>query len=142
MTCEAAAEARATFEECRRIEAEPGRKDQPFGEREAIEAEDEIDRELGAAAVADLADVEALGEQRVEHRRGVCRDLLIAADQADAVALADLLAGARHRHFEKAQLSATRAPSAAMRSGSQVEVQITILPAAAGTSARSTTSST
>ena len=63
-----------------------------------------------------------LGEQRVEHRRGVGCDFLVAADEADAVALADLLARARHRRFEKPQSVATRAPSAAMRSGSQVEV--------------------
>src|SRR5580693_5015849 len=60
-------------QERRRVEPEAGGKDQPFGERQAVEAENEIDRELGAAAVADLADVKTLREQRVEHRRGVGR---------------------------------------------------------------------
>src|SRR5580704_10898347 len=58
------------------------------------------------AAVADLADVKTLGEQRVEHRRGVGRDFLVAANQADAVALPDLFAGARHRRLEKSQFVA------------------------------------
>src|SRR5579862_4313876 len=47
--------------------------------------------------------MKALGEQHIEHGRRVGRDLLIAADKADAVALANLLAGARHRRFQKAQ---------------------------------------
>ena len=63
------------LQERRRIEPEPLGKHQPFGERQAIEAENEIDRELGPAAVADPADVEALGKQRIEHRRGVRGDL-------------------------------------------------------------------
>ena len=143
MTCDAAADDARHFEKRRRVEAEPFGKDQSFGEREAIEPENEIDRELGAAAVADLADVKALGEQRIEHWRGGSRDRGIAADQADAVAVAHLLAGARHRHFEEAQRPRRRARRARRsRSGSQVEVQMTILPAAAGSSARSTTSST
>ena len=65
-----------------------------------------IDRELGAAAVAGLADVKALRKQRVEHARGGLRDLGVAADQADAVARADLLARAGDRRFQKAQLVA------------------------------------
>ena len=44
------------------IEAEPRGKNQPFRKREAIEAKDKIDSELGAAAVANLADVEAFRE--------------------------------------------------------------------------------
>ena len=106
MTCEAAAERRATSRNAAGSSPRRGGEDQTFGQRQAIEAEDEIDRELGAAAVADLADVETLREQRVEHRRGVGCDFLIAADQADAVALADLLAGARNRRFEKTQFVA------------------------------------
>ncbi len=101
------------FKKRRRVEAEAGGEDQSFGEREAIQAEDEIDGEFGPAAVADLADVKPPREQRIEHRRRVCRDALIAADEADAVALAHLLAGARHRHFEKAQ--ALRDPRAERR---------------------------
>src|SRR5712671_4653683 len=45
------------LEEGGRIEAEAGREHQAFGERQAVEAEDEIDGELGAAAVADAADM-------------------------------------------------------------------------------------
>ena len=101
MTCEAAAERRATSRNAAGSSPRRAAKTKTFGERQAIEAEDEIDRELGAAAVADLADVKTLGEQRVEHRRGVGRDLVLAADQADAVALADLFAGVRHRRLEK-----------------------------------------
>src|SRR5580704_3183192 len=88
-------------EERRRIEPEAGGKDQTFGERQAVEAEDEIDRELGAAAIADLADVKTLGEQRVEHRRGIGRDFWVAANQADAVTLTDLFARSRDRRFQK-----------------------------------------
>ena len=127
MTCEARRAAR-DVEKRRGIEAEALGKHQPLGERQAVETENEIDRKLGAAAVADLADVKAPREQRVEHGAASAAIRRIAADQADAVALADLFAGARHRRLEKAQSSPTRAPSAAMRSGSQVEVTSTILP--------------
>src|ERR1700748_3786454 len=70
MTCEGAAHRRGDVRRAAR--GRPARLGelQAFGERQAVEAEDEIDRELGAAAVADLADVKTLGEQRVEHRRG------------------------------------------------------------------------
>ena len=86
-----------------RVEAEPGGKHQAFGECKAVEAEDQIDSELGPPSVADLADMKTLRKQPVEHRRGGCGNLWIATDQADAVALAHLLAGAGHRRLEKAQ---------------------------------------
>src|SRR5262245_44539589 len=50
-------------EESRRIEPKACGKYQPLGERHAIEAEDKIDGELGAPAVADMADMEAAREQ-------------------------------------------------------------------------------
>src|SRR5215472_15790229 len=118
------------------VETKPRRKDQALGKREAVETENEIDGELGAATVTDLADVKAVLKQRIEYGCGdLCR-FYIDADQSDAVALPHLRARARNRNFEKAYGRATRAPSAAMRSGSQVEVQITILPGVAGRSAR------
>ena len=46
-------------EEDGRVEPETLGEHQAFGQRQAIEAEDQIDRELGAPAVADLADMEA-----------------------------------------------------------------------------------
>ena len=91
------------MQKCRRIEAEPGGANQSLRQRQAVERENVIDRELGAAAIAGFADVEALGKQRVEHGRRVGRDLFVAADEADAIALANLLAGTRHRRFQKAQ---------------------------------------
>ncbi len=42
------------------IETHAAREGQSFGEREAVETEDQIDRELGAAAVACATDVEAV----------------------------------------------------------------------------------
>src|ERR1700728_4702473 len=53
-----------------RFEAKPGGKYQAFGERQAVEAEDQIDSELGPPAVADLADMKTPRKQRMEHRRG------------------------------------------------------------------------
>src|SRR5215470_10018512 len=84
------------------IEPEPRREYQAFGEREPVEPEDQIDGELGASAVAGLPDVEALRKHRIEHGRDRLRDRRIAADEADAVALPDLLARARHRRLEEA----------------------------------------
>jgi hypothetical protein len=66
-----------------------------------VQPQDQIDRELGAAAVADLADMKAPRKQRVEHGRNVLGGLLIAANETDAVALADLFARSRHRRFEE-----------------------------------------
>jgi hypothetical protein len=93
------------LQECRQIEPDALGEHHALGERHAIEAQDQIDRELGAAAVADLADMEALRKQHVEHRLGLGGDGFVAADQADTVAVANLLAGARHRRFEKPQLA-------------------------------------
>ena len=117
---------------------------QPLRQRHAVEPEDQIDRELGAAAVADLADVKAARKQRIEHRRASPRGLRIAADQADAVALAHLLARARHRRFEEADVRAREPPAQRLDPvGSQVEVQSTTVPGStAGSSAFSVTSST
>jgi hypothetical protein len=90
-----------------RIKSEPRCKHQTFGEREAIEIENEIDRKLRAPAIAGGADMKALGKERIENRSNLGR--------------------------------------AAIRSGSQVLVQITILPEfspSAGSKVFSTTSST
>ena len=90
-------------QECRGIKAEPLGEDEPFGERQPVEAEDEIDGELGAPAVADAADMEAGGEQRIEDGSDFRRECRLAADQRDAVAAPHLLAGAGHRHFQEPQ---------------------------------------
>src|ERR1700716_1187848 len=55
----------------RRIESKTGGEYQPPGEGDAVEAEDKMDSELGAPAVADVADMEAAREQDRQHRLGV-----------------------------------------------------------------------
>ena len=50
------------FKKRRGVKAKPRRKDQTLGKRKAVEAENKIDRELGVAAVADLANVKAFRE--------------------------------------------------------------------------------
>src|SRR5712691_2638472 len=50
-------------EKSRRVESQAGGEYQPLGERHAVEAKDKIDSELGAPAVADVADMEAAREQ-------------------------------------------------------------------------------
>ena len=106
MTSEAAAEFARDFQESHGIETDALREHQAFGECHAVEAENEIDGELGPAAVTDLTDVESLRKQHVQYRFGIGRDLLVAADQSDAVAVPDLFAGARYRRLEKAQPAA------------------------------------
>jgi hypothetical protein len=91
------------LEEGLRVEAEAGREHQTFGERDAVEPENQIDRELGAATVAGPADVEAHRKDYIEHARDLCRNGGIATDESDAVAAPHLLAGAGHRRFEEPQ---------------------------------------
>jgi hypothetical protein len=86
--------------------------------------------------------VKALRKQRVEYRCRDLRRLRIAADESDAIALRTCALVPETGASRKRISRATRAPSAAMRSGSQVLVQITLFPDAAVTSVRSTTSST
>ena len=67
ITCDCEAEPLRHVEERLGIEPHALGEGQPFRQRQAVEPEDEIDRELGAAAVAGLADVEAARKQRIEH---------------------------------------------------------------------------
>ena len=92
------------MEKCGFVETEPLGKNQAFGKRQAIEPENKIDGKLCAAAVADLADVEASGKQGIKNGRGGLCDRRIAADQPNAVALTHLRARPRDRGFEEAQL--------------------------------------
>ena len=103
MTCDDAAERARDLQERRRIEPEARREHEAFRERQPVEPEDVIDRELGAPAVAVPADVKTGGEHRIEDRRHLGCRLRIAADQADTLAAPHLLAGAGHRRFEEAQ---------------------------------------
>ena len=91
------------LQERMRLEAEPCREHEAFGERQPVEAEDEVDGELGAPAVADAADVEIGREDRAQQRLDLGQDFGIAADQADALAAGDLAAGAGDRGLEQAQ---------------------------------------
>src|SRR5881296_2380550 len=50
-------------EKSRGVESKARGEYQPLGERHAVEAEDKIDSELGAAAVADVSDMKAAREQ-------------------------------------------------------------------------------
>ena len=105
------------LEERRGIEPEPLGERQPFRQRQPVEAEDEIDRELGAAAVADLADVEIGREQRAQDRLDFGRGLRIAADQADAFAARHLAARTGDRRFEQTQARAASRARPARRCG-------------------------
>ena len=55
------------FDEGLWIETHLGREGQPFRQRKAVKPENEIDRELGAAAIARTPDVEAAGEDHIEN---------------------------------------------------------------------------
>ena len=61
-------------------------KHQAFRHHQPVKPENQIDRELGAAAIAGLADMEAAREQRIENRRdlfrGTPRSPPISADAA------------------------------------------------------------
>src|SRR5262249_38242681 len=81
-------------EKSRRIESKAGGEHQPLGERHAVEAEDQIDSELGPPAATDLADMEAPREQDRQPRFALRRGTAITADQPNAIAAAHLLAGA------------------------------------------------
>ena len=103
ITCELGRRGAGDLEKGRRVEPEPARENQPFGKRQAMQAEDEIDREFRPAAVADPADVKAPREQRIEHGCGVVCDPRVAADEAQPIACTHLRTRTRHRHFEKPQ---------------------------------------
>src|SRR5262249_16278706 len=92
------------FEKRRRIETKPRGENEPLGESKTIKSENKVDRELGTAAIADFSDVKALGEQRLQHWRGDLRGGDIAADEANAVALAHLRARTRYRNFKKTKM--------------------------------------
>src|SRR6516225_3699529 len=92
------------FEKGRRVETKARGENEPLGESKTIKSENKIDGELGAAAIADLSDVEALGEQRLQYRCGDLRDSYIAADETNAVALPHLCARARYRYLEETKM--------------------------------------
>src|SRR4030081_2188648 len=74
------------------IKAQSLGKYQPLGHGQSVEPEDEIDREFGAPAVSDLADVEIGRKHCAQDRFHFGYDLRIAADQPDALAAAHLSA--------------------------------------------------
>ena len=90
-------------QESRGIEADPLGKNQAFGQRQAIEPENEIDGELRAPCVAGLADVKTSRKHRAQHRLGRGSDLGITSDQADAFAAAYLSARPRDRRLQESQ---------------------------------------
>src|SRR6185437_15120776 len=65
----------------RGVRRTPGLLPSPAGS-----AEDQVDRELGAPAVADFADVKAAHKQCVHNVANLAGDLEVTADQGDAVA--------------------------------------------------------
>src|SRR5262245_16280823 len=83
------------------VEPETLGEHQAFGEREAIEAEDEIDRELGTAAIADRAHVKTRWREGLNNRAHALEFLRIAAKQPDAFAFAHLFAGSRDRRLDE-----------------------------------------
>ena len=90
------------FQEGIGIEAELFGKHQPLGERQPVQPENEIDRQFGAAAIADVADMKAAREQRIENVGKLLRNGRIASDQRNPVAVPHLFAGAGDRDVEKA----------------------------------------
>ena len=134
-------------EKPRRLEPHALGEHEPLRERQAVEAEDQIDGKLGAAGIAGRPHVEIGRKHRAEHIRDLGELGCITADQSHAAALPDLLAGSGDRRIEEVQSPRARRAraSAAMRSGSQVLAQRRILPEpapSAGRRSRSTTSST
>ena len=89
------------FEESARIKAEPFGEHQPLGQRRAVEPEDQINRQLGLGAIADRAGEIAFRTDRIEYVAAGLECSALAADETDAIALHDLLAGAGDRHFEQ-----------------------------------------
>ena len=85
-------------------------KDEPFCERCAIEAEDQVDRKFGFGAIADGTGEIALRADRIENIGAGFGRRALAADQAHTVALHDLLAGARDRHLEQRHALRGNAP--------------------------------
>src|SRR5262249_42290889 len=110
------------------IEADPFGKHQALGQRQPVEAKDQIDRQLGTCAVADRANMKTPGEQCIEHVFHFLSNRHVAADQRNSVATAYLIAGARDRHIQIANAARNNAHSAraATRSGSQVLMHSTI----------------
>src|SRR6516164_2347469 len=91
------------LEKSLRIESKSLGKYQTLGHGQSVEAQDQIDGELGAPAISDLADMEMGRKQRAQDRLyGGC-DLRIAADQRDTLAAADLAARAGDRGFQEVQ---------------------------------------
>ena len=69
-------------------------EDEALGEGGAVEAENVVDRELGARAVAECAHVDRARADRGEDISDRFRSGGVAGDEAVAVALRDLMAGA------------------------------------------------
>src|SRR6516162_6622803 len=91
------------LEKSLRIESKSLGKYQTLGHGQSVEAQDQIDGELGAPAISDLADMEMGRKQCAQDRfHGGC-DMRIAADQRDTLAAADLAARAGDRGFQKMQ---------------------------------------
>ena len=88
-------------EERRKIEPHAFGKRQSFSKRQAVETQDEVDGELGARAVADVADVESSRQQHVEDgcERGIGRRA--STDQPDALTAQHLIASTRDRRLDE-----------------------------------------
>src|SRR6516162_11255291 len=101
-----------------RIESNSLGKYQTLGYGQSVEAQDQIDGELGAPAISDLAHMEMGRKQCAQDRlHGGC-DLRIAADQRDTLAATDLAARAGNRGLEETQPAlGNTLVQAAMRSG-------------------------
>src|ERR1700730_680657 len=74
------------------IKSEPFGEDKTLRERQAIEPEDEIDRELCPSTIADLAEVEIAGKQRAQNWLRPGNHLCFAANKPDTLATAHLTA--------------------------------------------------
>src|SRR5262249_59216992 len=91
------------LEKSLRLESESLGKYQTLSHGQSVEAQDQIDGELGAPAISDLAHMEMGRKQRAQDRlHGGC-DMRIAADQRDTLAATDLAARAGNPGLEKTQ---------------------------------------
>src|SRR6516162_3655848 len=106
------------LEKSLRIESKSLGKYQALSHGQTVEAQDQIDRELGAPAISDLADMEMGRKQCAQDRLHGGRDMRIAADQRDTLAATDLAARAGDRGFQETQPAlGNTLVQAAMRSG-------------------------
>src|SRR5499427_9670372 len=98
------------LEEACGLKPEALRKNKPFRERQAVEAEDQIDGKLGAAGAARGPHVEVGGKDRTQDIGNLVEFARVAADKGHTAALPNLLASAGYGSIEKVEPMLRHAP--------------------------------